>query len=494
MGSMSFRRSVAADTRKKGGKGGRGNWHDRWRLSHSASAFMLVEGEYLDQYPDPSTQEIDPATGKPKPVVLAYYKYKKHRRKLLKGGREDFRDEVCSAGPDAHNPQPCVGCYAMDTGDKSVTLSDGFAVTALHLNFYHKHPLVDTKAGGGIVMKKDQTGPVMVDSECTGRTCNFCRTLRGEPIIPMQGQEWPGYLAKDIGTFFGKRRYMELGKNHLGDLIGWDRAVGSQCGGNIIDPRTNQVLSPCRNQLTCVSWNCQNCKNVVIDMATDSRTDEQIQDAVMKAYPCMTCQRNVFLEEVVACDKQRNPQMPDAPYCSGAKQFTVFKVVLTGLRQGESTNSHLFLQRFDTVEDFGRSVNPQFLNGKSFKDYIEEIAKPFDFTEVLAPRKLEDQAKRLELALPPSRGGGYGQGQYGAPPQQNYGYGAPATTQPPGMTTVTVGGPVPQTYTGSNGTAQPPSPPFVPYGQQATPQPAQPQQNTVGPPAFTPPGRPNFSA
>lgn len=402
----SFRRSVAADTKKKGGKGGKGAWYDRFRLPNTqpGAPICIVRAEYQDPSPSPEQIEVDPATGRPKPVINPYYKFRKHIRALKQGGGRDLiMDANCSAGYDPHNPQPCVGCFAVDSGDKSVKVSDAFNFTIVHLAYYHGHPLID-RDKGGIVMKNDNSGPVMITTECEGRTCNFCRVLQGQPPLPpQQGKDpWPGYDPRSLTTVFGKRRYLELGKGHLSDLEGIDQVVSAQCGN-------------CRSQLTTDGFACPHCNTLIIDMANDPRSDEQIAADAVRPYPCMRCQRPVLLREIVSCDT-----------CSAQNaqplQLSVFDVVFFGMRQGEGTNSHVTQGLpHRTIEEFAKSVDPNFLGGKTLRQYIGELAKPYDFDEICKPLSLQDQSVRLKLPMPAGVGmmqpGFQGQPQY-APAQQ----------------------------------------------------------------------------
>lgn len=452
----SFRRSAAADTRKKGG-GWKGGFRDRWKIpQNTPTPLLVIKSEYDDPSPSPEYMEIDPATGRAKPVKLPYYKFLKHRRVIKKGNNEQYPDEVCSRGHDPHNPQPCVGCYAMDSGDKSVSLSDTFALGVVHLAFYHGHPVIDDEHGG-YLMKRDNSGPVLNYDECTGRTCNYCRVLNNQPPVLAQNEQWPNYRPQDITTVFGRRRYIEIGKSHLSNLQGWDQSVTSICG-SCFNARGDQI------PLEIESYTCPYCKNVVIDVANDPRSDSELADAVSKPYPCLTCRRPVLLHENVSCSS-----------CGQASQLSIHDVVLFGSRQGESTKSQLMLSRFQTVEAFeramGQSLAP-FLEGKNLRDYIANLAKPFEFGEIMKPRSLQDQAKRLQLPLP-------GQGQ-------PTGYSAYSAPQPQGYQQQSYAAPAPAPG------APAPMPAFAPYPQQA-PQQQAPQQGP-GPSAYVPPTRPNFGS
>lgn len=469
----SFRRSVAADTKKKGSKS-KSAWYDKLRLpdSQPGAAIVIVRAEYVDPAPSADQVETDPATGRKKPVINPYYKYRKHRRAMKQGGNDFFADEICSAGYDPYNQQPCVGCFAVDSHDKSVSISDAFAFSVVHLAYYHGHPLLDREKGG-IVMKNDNSGPVMIQTECSGRTCNFCRVLRGEPPLPpQQGKDpWPGYDPRSLTTEFGKRRYLDLGKGHLSDLEGIDQVISAQCGN-------------CRSQLTTDGFACPQCNTLIVDMTNDPRSDEQIAQDVIKPYPCTRCNMPVLLKEVVSCDTcaSQNAQ---------PLQLSIFDVVIFGMRQGEGTKSHITQGLpHKTIEEFARSIDPVFLKGKSLREYIAELAKPYDFDELMKPRSLQDQAQRLRLPIPAGAGmpqqPGYqpyaGQPQYAPANQQvqqpgqmfQPGFASPGPMAAPPLQ------PMPQGY------------PQQQY-QQQQPQMGYPQPQQPGPAPFVPIAPPNYS-
>ena len=63
-----FRRSAAVESKKKGGRGGGGSWHDRFKLPANPTPFVLVAGDYVDHNPAAELIELDPATGRQKEV------------------------------------------------------------------------------------------------------------------------------------------------------------------------------------------------------------------------------------------------------------------------------------------------------------------------------------------------------------------------------------------------------------------------------------------
>lgn len=471
----SFRRSVVADTKKKGGKS-KGAWYDKMKLptTNPGAPIVLVRADYVDPAPSPEQIEIDPATGRAKPVTNPYYKFRKHVRAMQQGVSKFIADTVCSQGLDQHAPQPCVGCFAIDSGDKSVNVSDAFAFTIVHLAYYHTHPLIDREKGG-IVMKNDNSGAVMITTECGGRTCNFCRVMSGQPPLPPQpGQDaWPGFDPRSLGTVFGKRRYLELGKGHLSDLQGIDEVISAQCG-------------TCRSQLISEKFVCPHCNSTIIDMSTDARSDEQIAQDALRPYPCMQCQRPVLLKEVVGCD---NCESQNAK----ALQLTIFDVVMYGMRQGEGTKSHITQGLpHKSLDEFARTIDPAFLGGKSLRDYIAEMGKPYSFEEMLAPASLQEQAQRLKLQMPNGMGAPQPQyqqypGQPGQQPQYQQQVQQPGQMfagQPPLQPAP--GQPPYQQYPAQQPQMQPMQP------QYAQPQ-MQPGPQQPGPQPFIPVGPPNFN-
>lgn len=415
-----FRRSAIHNTTQKPkGKGG-GNWYDAMRLpQNAATPFVFINSEYVDHNPPQGMVEMGP-DGRPLPVKNSYYKYQVHRRKLMKNGREWFADEPCSKGTNPHDPKPCAGCMAMDMGDKSVTLSDKFVFGIVHLVPYHTHPLYDRQTGK-VRMRQDNSAPIFGFADCTGRSCNFCRVQQGQSPVVKPGEFWPNYNPSDIKTDFGHRRYLEIGKSHLSNLEGWEDGITNLCSSHVYSGQ--QLLGKCGQQLILDSYNCPTCSTVLIDLNTDPRHIEEIENEAKRPYPCKTCNRYVMLKEISSCDACTQQGRT-------AVQLSVLEVVLWGKRQGEGTKSQLMLQQYQTIEEFGRSVamNPQLaqiLAGRSVSDIIKQLGTPYDFDKIFGARSFEDQARRLELNIQaPVQQSAYGQQSFAAPafsqPQQSY--------------------------------------------------------------------------
>jgi hypothetical protein len=450
--SSDFRRSVQNDTKKKpGGFNKRAFYEKIWLEKEHVLPMLLVPGAYKDLNPNPRPEDLvlDLATNTMVVKSTPYYKFQKHKRKIFKNGKERFIEEVCSAGPDQHNPQPCAPCAASDAGDKSITTYDGFAITIVHLAYYHGHPMVDRQSGGFIQKQQDRSLVIVYD-ECEGRTCNFCRVLQGHPPVLEQGETWPQYPQGTISTIFGRRRYMDVGKNHLQDILGWNDTLGKLCGN-------------CRSEVIVDGFTCDFCKNMVIDLSTDTRSEEDIRKLIANPHPCMQCGRHTMLQEVVGCQTCESQGRTVRP-------IGVFNTVVFGTKQGEGTGSHLTLgpRQFATLEEFGRTIDPGFFGGKTFEQYITELAVPYEFDKLLAPHTPAEQAKNMELAGPQQ--GGPAQGQWPAP-GQGYAQPPPVGAYPP-----------------------PQQPAGYPPPQYPAPAPYAPAPAAAPAPGFPPPPRgPNFS-
>src|SRR5690606_32514166 len=149
------------------------------------------------------------------------------------------------------------------------------------------------------------------------------------------------------------------------------------------------------------------------------------------------------------------------------------------------TSSHLVLVEFATIEDFEQTLHPSIralYQGKTLRQRIEELSKPYDFAELNKPKDLAAQAKRLEIQVQPQQGWP----QQGGPPAQPGCYGQ----QPQGYPQ---GAPQQQGWPGGYPQAptQQPQFPGQPMQQpQYTQYPTQP--SGPGPAPFVPPTKPNF--
>lgn len=487
-GLSSFRRSTTIEQHRKskGGKGGKGNFRDRYRIPQNVGTpVILQDHEYVDPNPSPKEQEVAGVgpDGRPNPVMKTYYKYNRHRRALGVKPNQQILDTPCSRGWDPHNPQPCAGCTAQDMGEKSVGLGEAYVQGIIHLAVYHRHPIWDANKNQWI-MKNDNSGPVLADDECRDKTCNFCRQLQGLP--PQQYGKYAPivYDPATIQTVFGARRYVELGSGHLSDLGSCDSTIASVCAspkyvydasrGVYVQDANGQYLTQgtCNTVLTVTGFACPKCNTVLLDAASDPRPLEQIEAYVLETpLPCPTCQKQVFAKDVVRCDGCGNPSA-----------HSVFEGVTWIMRQGQDTQSHVVLAppNFQTIEEFeatwlrSRPHVAALLQGKPLSERVDELDRQYDFSELFKPLDLQGQARRLKLEnLPIQSAPAYGQ----QPTPQYQGYGQQPQPQSYGP---------PQGYVPMS--AHQPGFPQQGYG------PAQGQGygQPPGPPPFVPPNTPNF--
>jgi len=395
--TSNFRRGARAINAAGGRKKKYGSWRDRLRLPSSPTPIIIVNGDYVETNPSPDLVELDPATGQPKDVRLPFCRIPTHTRKI---SQVKFRDVPCSAGTDPYNPQPCLSCMHMDQGDKTINLKDKFYFTVAHLGIYHRHPLWGTKDNQW-VQKKETNEFVMVDDECVGRACNFCRVRAGHPPANLQqGEYWPNY-GDSVVDVLGKKRYFEIGSGHLADLEAWDQLVSTRC--------------QCGGEVKAVCFYCPTCNTAIIDAATYPGSDDELAKIVVQRHPCPTCRTMVALKEYSVCSSCNQ---------TGTSQ-SMFDVVLHGLRQGEGTNSHMVLSKFESVEEFSKRVNPALLHEQTLQQRLEELtAEPFDFREIHKPLDPKAHADRMELNL------SHMAPQYGAPVP---GYGQPPMGFPQGQ-------------------------------------------------------------
>jgi hypothetical protein len=364
--------------------GRKGNWKDQLKLPKSpspATPFILINSAYEDRTAPIDSIPVDASGQKVYPKAI-YFHYKKHSSSYHIGKQERYGDTPCSRGNDPFNPLPCVGCTQQETGNKQVALKDSYAFNALHLVPYHGVPAQDYKTGQ-FLKKKDTQEFYINYEECTGRDCNYCRSIKGAPIINTPGKApFPTYPPGSITTEFGRMRYIEVGSGHLSNLEGWDQAITSKCG-------------TCKGELTTEGFECTNgdCATLIIDMEIDPRPADVIAKAISVPLTCPTCKHVGFAKEASFCEA-----------CEGAgrasTENTITGVVCKAKRQGEKAKTTIVLDSFSSIEDFEREMpaaHKTLLKGRPLKDVISELSKPFSFEEIMSPVSPEDQVTRLGI-------------------------------------------------------------------------------------------------
>ena len=110
--------------------------HEESKLEVS-EPIVIIPGKYEDNYAtDRVGNRIVPAP------LTEGYRFKAHTFSIFvkpknpsQKGFQTFRDITCSAGPEPHAPQPCLGCYQVDHGAKDSKPKDQWAFNIAHLGW-----------------------------------------------------------------------------------------------------------------------------------------------------------------------------------------------------------------------------------------------------------------------------------------------------------------------------------------------------------------------
>lgn len=442
----------------------------------AAEPVVLIAGSYEDVFAvDSSGMRMQP------PPMTEGLHFRIHNfnvwmapRNPQERGYNSFREIVCSCGPDPHAPQPCVGCYQNDHGQKEAKPRDNWAFNMAHLAWYHLIPYVKD---GQVQMKKDNSGPVMIKEECKsykmenvylGRAVQSGRVSQD---IAKRYKQCEG--CKQQAQFvWGEHRVLQLGFKHLKNLFEIDDMVGKKC------------LS-CGTGILRVAFDCEKCDTELLDLSQVQWTNDQIEQYSRTPTQCQ-CGHVGMPKSAYECGFDDNYNKIAQP-CQDSRKTTIFDCVVWLQREGESTDSEVVVKRVELLHQYKTPDN------RALSEWLKEIVKePFNLAEMYKPDSVEDQAETIRVENPyavqqPQYGSYQQGGQQGYPqqgyPQQQQGYpqqggGYPMPGQPQG------------------GFPPPGGQPFVPnYGQQQPTygQPQQPQgPGPQGPGGFPTPGRPNY--
>lgn len=474
---------------------------------HVAEPIVLIEGEYADPY------NLDKVTGQPETQAAFHYRY--HRYTSMYQGKKQFRMMSCLRGPDSHNPKQCVVCLLTDNkelDEKNFGARSGWVFNIAHLVPYHVQPLMK---GNQIQMKKDNSGPIMVDRECRHGTIGQ-RVYARKMNKPCEG------CQQQVQAKLGSHRYWQVGKGHLDALIDFN------------DKTLSKVCFYTNTGIIQIGFCCSRCSTRSMDIAASGYTNEQIKNFTETPQRCTKCghaglptpeYESGYVEG--GYSKIQGFQMPNGPDGQPlkARPLNLYDVVLWVQREGESTDSKPVVTRWCRLTKFATQ------NGDvDITAYVNEtiVPNPFDFDDLFTI-DTERQAKFLDRANPYAAAtqqqnfARYGQlpaGGYAGPtmPPPQPTFGAPAMPGfnpqqhpaqqgfPPGVAM-----PPPQQpqYAPQGYPQQPPqgypqqmpqqeqAPIAAPYPQQQPfPPPNQPTQaqpaQPGGMPVIPPPGRPNW--
>ena len=426
-GMEGLRRGAQNVNNGKGGKGGKARgYYARWKPPYMADnlkpflaappseearmgvsePIVLIRGEYPDLYArDENGNPIIP------PPVIEGLRFRAHTFNVNVPGKNgqkgysQFRDITCSAGPEAHNPQPCVGCRQNDQGVEGKP-RDQWAFEIAHLNWYHLSPLVKD---GQVQTKRGSNEPVLVKNLCDRQQKYnqvLARAHQANPRDWKEPYDCEGCKGQHPWAF-GDHRIIQVGKNHLVNLLDVNDKVGQKCG-------------TCGTVILRIAFDCgnQNCDNEILDVASSGWTNAQLDQFSKMPCQCMKCGYQGLPVPVYSCGYNENFQKV-AEECQNPVQQSIWDSVLWVQREGESTDSKLVITRIDPIATFATP------DGRPLWDHLKEIVKEqFDLAEMYKPDSLDEQTKRLCLQANPFA---VSQQQYGQYPgaQQPASYGPP---------------------------------------------------------------------
>ena len=403
------------------------------QMPHFAVPIVFIPGEYPDFYNEQEPGRIEDA------YHWRFHSYVHHAQS---GGRsfQSYRKLNCLSGPNRHAPKPCIGCLKVDQkewDEKQYSTRSMFLFNIAHLVRYHEMPLV--KNGQIQYRQDDASKPVMIKKEChdscVASTVYWANRGDNKPCDGCQ-QNSPVVL--------GGHRYMELGKNHLNDVIKYNRDVLSKrcltCGGGLAE----------------IGFMCQDCGTLVVDFATCGMTNQDIDNFRKSPFQCRSCGANGLPIPKYDCGYDDQGFTKVSQGCQDPKPVTLYDVVVWMQREGEGTGSSIAFKKYELITH-SPSFPGQDGQPSDLTEHLKTVVpRPFDFDSMFEQTTAE-QAKRLDQPDP------YGPQQS----QQNFhNYDQGVRTVAPITQTI----PPPQ--------APQPGPMVAPPMPQA-PQPVAPQQSVI---------------
>ena len=243
---------------------------------------------------------------------LAYYPHTVHSLKLAASGPGSYREIPCGG-------HECVGCYAKDGGDPRVTTRDKFALNVLHLSIYKKEAQKD-KDGKFITYSEDgkdhrRGDSVMGWNEVTGRKDR--KDIMANPAAAI--------AAGDVSLF--RRKYLDLGRNHLEALMAVDALASKLCF--------------CGGSLAPTAFHCEGCDELLCDVENSNMTAKQVNEYSDSRQRCASCGHLGFTKIITICDS-----------CEEASPMSVFDVVAYVRKHGENTASTIMVEKIVPLTEF----------------------------------------------------------------------------------------------------------------------------------------------
>lgn len=376
-----------------------------------AEPIVLIPGQYRDYY----STDAD-GNPLPEPPIVEAFRFRAHTfsvyfqpRNQGQRGYSSFRDITCSAGPNRHAPQPCVGCYQVDHGAKDSKAKDQWAFNVAHLAWYHNMPLL---RDGQVVPKKDNSGPVLVKNECLSYKMEnviIGRANQARVIVqPKNGKAREYRQCEGCGGqhpyVFGDHRTIQVGFKHLKSIMAIDDELGKKCAN-------------CGTFVLLMYFNCgnENCNARIVDISQTGWTNDQIAQFSKSEQQCSHCgfRGRPYAEYKCGFDERFFP-MPGAG-CQGdiePRKTSIFDNVLWLQREGDGTESDIVVKKYEPIATYKTQ------DGRPLSEHLKEIVRaPFNLEEMYAPDTLDDQAETLRIQNPYAQQ----QQQYqGYPQQQQY--------------------------------------------------------------------------
>jgi DNA-directed RNA polymerase subunit RPC12/RpoP len=448
----------------KGG-GGKGGFFNKWRppkLTDQLKAVLrpqemagdpiiLVKPEQL--YDD--VYDTDDY-GNPRGAKTEALHILLHQIKTLRNGKERFEEFVCTAGPNPHAPQPCIGEVCIDQGNTHVSPArQNWAFNIKHLVPYHEVPLIDKKTNT-IVMKKDKNEPVLVLQQCEIGTPDMKSRHYNYQTREFTCQ----YCASNMPFVFGAPKVYQLGKKHLEELLKTSEQVETTC-------------AHCMTHLIKVSYDCARCGTMLLDVARSGRTNEELKQLAQTTIQC-TCGHAGTSKIKYKCGYDPTGMYQISDGCASQNKepepMSIFDCVVFIYRQGEQQQSEIVVSAIPQKRFNDPTTNkPLDLN-------LPHLSKTFDLNRMYAPLDIAKQAEICGVQNP-----------YAPQQQQMF---APYPNQPTGGMPQQQGG-YPNPYGQPPQQTQLPYPSQQPQQQGNYQQPAQQNQFPQGGVPFS--GRPNYN-
>jgi hypothetical protein len=341
----------------KGGQGGGAPYFvNQYKPStHMVDTIRLLPGSYQTPIVDFDAKDLmrDEA-GQVLFEVEPYVQFTEH----YSGAKS--KSSICSAGPLGGfkgKGEPCLACdwfwyewrVRQATGNKqkpkSISKREMWAFSVLVQAPFHK--VIDVDENQQPRINPNTKQPYYKWWMCQGRGCEHCQA--GREVKQGHVQSW------------------SMGRDHFNTLIDYSNIISKHCGMCGTEDCIEELAYVCGHE---------DCGDAVIDLATTSFNNKQIEEMSTTAVQCPTCKRKTFLSCMFRCPVCE----PAGRAGSRATIFDVdFKVKRIEDTSGESNKT--------TLSIVGTS-KPGQINSL----YGEDLRKPLDLPKIFTPT---DMARQL---------------------------------------------------------------------------------------------------